>query len=86
MNEKLFCFGMMLMILGVKLKLDKCGEYSANVWLDYSDIFMNRVISVDEGSENNTGITTGEPLVDTVSEGIVIVGAMKSFEVLEPIT
>lgn len=47
---------------------------------------MNKVISVEEGNENNIGITTGAPLVETVWEGIVIVGAIKSVEELELIT
>ena len=41
---------------------------------------------MDEGNENCIGITTGAPLVETVREGIVMVGATKSVEELELIT
>lgn len=36
---------------------------------------MNKVIQVDEGSENFTGIFIGQPTVESLIEGILIVGA-----------
>ena len=64
----------MLMILGSKVKLDRCGENWASVWFDSSAILINKVISVDEGREKRIGTTTGAPLVDIEIEGTVIVG------------
>lgn len=73
-NEKLLCLGIILIILGSKVKLDRWGENSVNVWLDSSAILINNVISVEEGNENKIGTTTGAPLVETEIEGTVIVG------------
>lgn len=76
-NEKFVCCGIMLMILGAKLKFEKCYEYWVSVWFDYSAIFINRVIWVDEGNENYIGTTTGYPIVETDIDGIFMVGLMK---------
>lgn len=73
-NEKLVCWGTILIIRGVKLKLDKNLEYCDKVWFDYSDILMNNVIYVDEGNENKIGTMTDAPLVDIEMDGTVIVG------------
>lgn len=47
-----------MIILGVKVKFLNNEEYCVNVWLDYSEIVINSVISVEDGNENLTGIVT----------------------------
>lgn len=49
----------MSIILGVRVKLEKWGEYSAKVWLASSAIVMKKFISVEEGSENSMGMLIG---------------------------
>jgi hypothetical protein len=48
----------MLMILGVRLKLVNDEEYCTRVWLLSSLIVINSVMSVDDGSEKVTGMST----------------------------
>jgi len=41
---------------------------------------MNRIISVLEGSENWTGMVTGYPIVESLMEGMLMVGAVTKLE------
>lgn len=68
------------MTRGVSVKLEKCSEYSGRVYVASSSISMNRLILVEEGSENIIGTTTGYPTVDVENEGIRIVGWVKLAE------
>ena len=67
-------WGLILMILGVILKLVKCSENCARLWVASSVIFINKVIYVDEGNENTIGILTGYPIVESTIDGTLIVG------------